>query len=104
MAGLEHVEAVIGRSPVHCEVIQALEAAGTVNIFVICLDKADSAHNVIDKEFGLGMGRALFLAREKASKGELDVVVLCSAKKRSFLAGADILHELKFVGVEGSRR
>ena len=94
-----------GSSPIHCEVIQALEATGTINIFVICLDKPDSEHNIIDRELGLALARAVYLAREKADKGELDVLVLCSAKKRSFLAGADIEHELmQFVGVQGSYR
>lgn len=89
---------------VHCEVIQALESAGTVNVFVICLDKPDSVHNIIDKEFGLALARAVYLAWEKATNGELDVLVVCSAKDRSFLAGADIAHEMKYVGVAGANR
>ena len=91
-------------SSIHCEVIQALEAAGTVNVFVICLDKPVSVHNTIDRELGLGLARAVCLAREKAAQGEIDVVVVCSAKEKSFLAGADILYELKMLGVEGSQR
>lgn len=89
---------------VHCEVIQALERGGTINIFVICLDKPNSEVNIIDKEFALSLARALYHAKDKAESGELNLVVVCSAKQGSFLAGADIDHELKFTGPSGTLR
>ena len=89
---------------VHCEIIQALQGRGVVNVFVICLDRRGSEHNIIDRQFGLELTQAAYLAGEKAGSGEADVVVVCSAKERSFLAGADIEVELKFIGPEGTRR
>ena len=89
---------------VHCEVIQAVEDAGTINVFVICLDRAEGDHNIIDRELARQLGTAVHYAWKKARKGEIDVVVVCSAKKSSFMAGADILYELKFVGLEGAQR
>lgn len=89
---------------IHCEVIQALEHGGTINIFVICLDKPGSEVNVIDKEFALSLARVLYHAKDKAESGELNLVVICSAKQGSFLAGADIEHELKFAGPSGALR
>ena len=89
---------------VHCEIIQAVQGRGAVNVFVICLDKYGSEHNIIDRQFGLEFAQAVYLVREKAENGEADVVVLCSAKDRSFLAGADIEEELKFIGPDGTRR
>ena len=89
---------------IHCEIIQAVERWGTVNVFVICLDREEGDHNIIDRNFGWQLAKAVLLALEKARKGEVDVVAVCSAKEGSFMAGADILHELKFVGVEGGQR
>ena len=85
----------------HCETIQALEETWTANMFVICLDKPESELNTIDLEFGIQFGRALYLAKEKANVGEIDVLVVCSAKEESFVAGADILLQLKLIGIEG---
>jgi enoyl-CoA hydratase/carnithine racemase len=84
----------------HCEVIQVVEEPWTANIFVICLDKPDSELNIIDMEFGIQLGRTLYLAKENADAGEIDLVVVCSAKE-SFVAGADILLQLKLIGVNG---
>ena len=89
---------------VHCEVIQALEGRGVLNIFVICLDRTNAAHNIIDRTFALELARAVYLAGEKAAKGETDMVVVCSAKQGSFMAGADIKYQLKFIGPAGAQR
>ena len=89
---------------IHCEIIQVVERWGTVNVFVICLDREEGDHNIIDRKFGLQLAKAGLQALEKARKGEVDVVAVCSAKEDSFMAGADILYELKFVGVEGGQR
>ena len=89
---------------VHCEVIQAVEDAGTIKVFVICLDRAEGDHNIIDREFARQLATAVHHAWKKARKGEVDIVVVCSAKKGSFMAGADIPYELKFVGPEGGER
>lgn len=89
---------------IHCEIIRAVERWATVNVFVICLDREDGDHNIIDRNFGWQLARAGLQAREMARKGEVDVVAVCSAKEGSFMAGADILYELKFVGIEGGQR
>ena len=89
---------------VHYEVIQALEGQGTINIFVICMDKPGVEHNVIDRQFATDLAKAVFLAREKAKEGEVDIVVLCSAKIRSFLAGAGIQTQMEFIGMAGMQR
>lgn len=89
---------------IHCEVIQAIEDTWTANIFVICLDKPGSEHNIIDYELGLQFARVLFAVREKVREGEVDLVVLCSAKHQSFMAGADIQFELRSVGTDGETR
>lgn len=88
----------------HCEIIQAVEDTWTANIFVICLDRRDSALNIIDRECGYQLGLALYLARQKVEAGEVDLLVVCSGKDKSFMAGADILTELKMVGIEGECR
>ena len=89
---------------IRCEVVQSIDSSGTLNIFVICLDRAGSEHNIIDRVFGLALARAVYDAKTKLEYGEIDVVVVCSAKKGSFMAGGDILTEMKFVGVQGSQR
>ena len=89
---------------IHCEIIRDVERWGTVNVFVICLDREDGDHNIIDRNFGWQLARAGLQAREMARKGEVDVVAVCSAKEGSFMAGADILYELKFVGIKGGQR
>ena len=89
---------------VHCEVVQAIESSGTINVFVICLDRVGHEQNIIDRGFALQLACALKQARQKAVIGEIDLVVVCSAKKGSFLAGADLLTELKYVGAQGSQR
>lgn len=48
--------------------------------------------------------KAVFLARKKAKEGEVDIVVLCSAKIQSFLAGAGIQTQMEFVGMAGMQR
>ena len=91
-------------SSIHCEVVQAMDNLQPLNIFVMCMDRHDSQHNIIDSCFGLDLKRVVHLADRKALCGEIDLVVVCSAKRGSFMAGADILHELKFIGVEGAQR
>ena len=91
-------------STIHCEVVQALDSLHPLNIFVMCMDRSDLQHNIIDNRFGLDLIQAVLLAEKKALCGEVDIVVLCSAKTDSFMAGADILHELKFIGIEGAYR
>ena len=91
-------------STIHCEVVQALDNLQPLNVFVICMDRSGLKHNIIDDIFGLDLIRAVHLANKKALGGEIDVVVVCSAKNNSFMAGADILHELKFIGIEGACR
>ena len=89
---------------VQYEVVQAFEDTKLVNVFVICMDRRNLEHNIIDKDFGIELLRAIHIAEKRALSGEIDTVVICSAKKESFMAGADILHELKFVGNEGDYR
>lgn len=89
---------------IHCEILQAVEDAWTINIFVICLDRPDMELNILDLEFGHQLGRALYLARERVAAGEVDMLVVCSAKPNSFMAGADILTQLKLTGIEGEQR
>ena len=45
--------------------ILAVEDAGTVNVFVICLDRAECDHKIIDGEFARQLATA-------ARKGEID--------------------------------
>ncbi len=91
-----------GRSAVlQCEVIQALEDTWSANIFVICLDRPEAEHNVLDWQLVYQLEQAVGIAREKVRAGELDVLVVCSAKDKSFLAGADIQTQLNFVGMKG---
>lgn len=92
---------VIMAAVLHCETIQVVEETWTANIFIVCLDKPGSELNIIDIEFGNQLGLALHLAREKAIAGEIDLLVVCSGKDKSFMAGADIMIELKVVGIEG---
>lgn len=86
---------------IQCEIIQALEDTWTVNVFVICLDRPQSEHNIIDREFGYQFSRAIYVVREKVRAGEVDLLVICSAKDGSFMAGADIETQLKMIGSEG---
>ena len=90
-------------STVHYEVVQSFGDAES-NVFVICMDRPDLEHNIIDKQFGVDLVRAVHIAEKRALCGEIDTVIICSAKKGSFMAGADILHELKFIGSEGAYR
>lgn len=71
-----------------------------MNVFVLCLDRLGFELNIIDKSFALELIQAVHCAQVLAAEGHVDVVVVCSGKK-SFLAGADIHHELKFVGARG---
>ena len=89
---------------VHCEVIQAVESHGTINVFVICLDRIGREQNIIDLGFGLQLACAINHARRLALDRDIHLVVLCSAKKGSFMAGADILSELRFIGEKGGER
>ena len=75
-----------------------------VKVFVICMDKPGSDHNIIDEAFALDLARAVNCARVRAAGGEINAVVVCSAKKESFLVGADIEVEFKFVGELGFHR
>ena len=90
-------------STVRYEVVQA-DDAECLNVFVICMDRPDVEHNIIDKQFGLDLVRTVHVAEKRALSGEIDTVIICSAKKESFMAGADILHELKFIGGKGAYR
>lgn len=89
---------------VHCEVVQAIESNGIINMFVICLDKLGHSQNIIDRPLVFQLARVVQHARQKALAREIDVVVICSAKKGSFLSGADLLLQLKFTGVQGSQK
>ncbi len=86
---------------VHSEVIQALDNRGSLNVLVLCMDRPGAEHNIIDRRFALELANAVYGAREKVEAGEVDVLVVCSAKRGSFMAGADIVTELKFIGVQG---
>lgn len=89
---------------VHFEVISTPVGAGAVNIFVICLDREGGEHNIIDRPFATGLARAVVQADRLAGRGLVDMVVLCSAKRGSFVAGADIKHQLLMIGEEGKLR
>ena len=89
---------------VHFEVISTPAGAGAVNIFVICLDREGGEHNIIDRPFATGLARAVVQADRLAGRGLVDMVVLCSAKRGSFVAGADIKHQLLMIGEEGKLR
>lgn len=89
---------------VHFEVVSTPVGAGAVNIFVICLDREGGEHNIIDRPFATGLARAVVQADRLASRGLVDMVVLCSAKRGSFVAGADIKHQLLMIGEEGRLR
>ncbi len=89
---------------VHCEVIQAVESYGTVNVFVICLDRLGHDQNIIDLGFALQLACAVDHAKKQALDQDIHLVVICSAKSGSFMAGADILTELRFTGDSGSQR
>ena len=84
-----------GDPMIHCEIIQVLEDTWSANIFVICMDRPGAEHNIIDHEFGEELARVVFLLWERVRRGEVDLVVLCSGKERSFMAGADVEFELK---------
>ena len=74
-------------------------------LFVICMNRPGADHNIIDKSFCLAFARIVLTAREKAVRGEVDAVVVCSAKQGSFMAGADIEHELlHYSGPGGEQR
>ena len=90
---------------VHCEIIQTLNDSGdTVNIFIICLNGAESQQNIIDRTFAIGLAQVVFHAREKVKAGEVDLVVICSSKMNSFMAGADIETQLKYVSFKGLQK
>lgn len=89
---------------IHCEVIQALDNKGSLNLLVLCMDRPGLEHNIIDRRFALELARVVGGAKEKVEAGEVDLVVVCSAKKGSFMAGADIETELKFVGLGGHKK
>ena len=89
---------------VYYEVVNTAQHPEPRNVFVICFDREGSEHNVIDRPFALGLARALLKADQLAKEGRIDVVVMCSAKSTSFVAGADIKHELQLIGIQGSIR
>ena len=91
-------------SPVHCEILSLPISKGTVRVFVICVNTPDSSQNVIDRNFALGFGKAVLQLKELAANNEIDMVVICSGKENTFIAGADIKVELKYIGVHGSLR
>ena len=75
-----------------------------MRVFVICLNSPDSQHNIIDRNFALDLGTAVHTAQGLAATGDIDMVVVCSAKDGSFLAGADIKIELQYTGSRGILR
>ena len=91
-------------SPVHCEILSLPISKGTVRVFVICLNTPDSSQNVIDHTFALEFGKAVLQLKELTANNEIDMVVICSGKENTFIAGADIKVELKYIGVHGSLR
>lgn len=55
----------------------------------------------MDWQLAYQLEQAMGVAREKVGAGEVDAVVICSAKDKSFMAGADIQTQLNFVGMKG---
>ena len=67
-------------------------------LMVICMDHVTSmVVNIIDEEMGLSLARALLEAEWYIENKLINGLVLCSGKHRNFLAGADILFELKMM-------
>lgn len=91
-------------SPVHCEILSLPISKGTVRVFVICLNTPDSSQNVINRNFALEFGKAVLQLKKLTANNEIDMVVICSGKENTFIAGADIKVELKYIGVHGSLR
>ena len=87
--------------PVHCETILLPVSGGCVRLMVICLDKPDSAQNIVNHSFALGFGRAVVHANKLANDSAIDLVVICSGKLNSFVAGADIKTMLSCIGPSG---
>lgn len=85
-----------------CHVVQLGVSERVVNLFVILLDRKGLEHNIVDMPFALELLQAVHRAHVLAARGDIDLVVVCSGKNKSFLAGADINHELKFVGSVGA--
>ena len=81
---------------VRTELVELPEADS--RLMVICMDHVTSlAVNIIDEEMGLALARALLEAEWYIENKLINGLVLCSGKHRSFLAGADILFELKMI-------
>ena len=90
-------------APLTYEVIQAEINANVVNVFIITLDKKNSSQNILDTALALELARAVRCAQLLCESGEIDVLVFCSGKKGIFLAGADIKHQMRYVGDEGAQ-
>jgi len=70
-------------------------------LMVICMDhQTSSAVNIIDEGMGLSLARAVLTAEWYVRNEIINAVVLCSGKQQTFLAGADILYELKLTSKE----
>ena len=87
-----------------CQLIELPVSDGQVNIFVICLDTPDSSQNILDRDLGTGLASAIICVKKMVDQGEVDLVVVCSGKEKTFMAGADIKIELEFIGTNGMLR
>lgn len=87
-----------------CELIKLPVSDRQVNVFVICLDTPDSSQNILDRNLGTGLASAIICVKKMVDQGEVDLVVVCSGKEKTFMAGADIKIELKFIGTNGMLR
>ena len=82
----------------HCEVKRIPVNKGLVRVFVICMNTPDTQYNVINSAFAVELGTAVHTAQGVAAAGDVDLLVLCSAKDKSFVAGADIRQQLQYIG------
>jgi len=65
-------------------------------LMIICMDHQTSLGvNIIEEGMGLSLARTVLMAEWYVQNELINAVVLCSGKQHSFLAGADILYELK---------
>ena len=88
----------------HCEIKRIPVDGGFTRVFVICMSSSSSQYNLIDRSFALELGTAVYTAQGLAAAGDIDLLVLCSAKEKSFIAGADIKLELQYIGPRGALR
>ena len=76
--------------------------AGSPRILALVLNSSKSQHNVFDEEFARQFVSALAEAYTCARNGQCDLVVVCSAKRNSFVAGADIGSQLSITDKDRS--